>query len=113
MPNYDKEVRALLDAKAAGDAEANRLWERDGKEDRGTCGSACLSLKKGSRLYKALCASRVLETSGDGFIVGMLPDGPNRSQNADIRQGWYIMFRRSLIAAGYESAISKFWTYID
>lgn len=112
MPNYDKEVAALKAAMAAGDAEANRLWERDGKIDCGSCGSACLSLKGGTKLFKAAATIPALMMGSDGYIVGKLPEGI-RSQNADIRQGWYIAFRQSLIAAGYEAAIKKFWTYID
>jgi hypothetical protein len=111
MPDYTKELAALKAATEAASTEALRLWERDGKEDRGSCGSACMSLKMSTKLGKAAVANGYT-TGPDGYVAIKMPEGI-QSQNADIWQGWMIAFRRSLIAAGYESAISKFWTYID
>jgi hypothetical protein len=105
------ELEALRAAKAAGDAEALRIWERDEKQDRGSCGDAMLEFDKRSKLFKAAVASGEFRFS-DAFVVLPLPEGI-RSQNADIYQGQKRAFRNKLIELGYEKAIKRFWTYID
>ncbi len=105
------ELEVLKIAKAAGEAEALRIWELDGKEDRGSCGGAMLELKKNSKLFKVASQSGEIKFS-DAFVSLSLPAGI-RSQNADIYQGQMRAFRNVLVEAGYEKAIKRFWTYID
>lgn len=100
----------LVAAKTAADVKALELWERDGKEDRGSCGSACMQLKLNTKLAKEAIGRAF--ASKDGFVTIDLPEGI-RTQNADIYQGWMRAFREVLVANGYESAIKRFWTYID
>lgn len=107
------ELEVLNRAKQAAEAEALRIWERDGKIDCGSCGNAVMLLDKRSKLTKAAIAGGFAwSNGGDVFVKGFVPDCV-KSQNADISQGAARAFRQVLIDAGYEKSIKKFWTYID
>jgi hypothetical protein len=103
-------ITIINQAKAAGEAAALAVWDRDQHQDRGSCGGAMLSLKKNTKLFKAAKAAGLI--SFDCYLGLPMPDGI-ASQNADIKQDQYRAFRKVLIEAGHEKAIAKFWTYID
>lgn len=107
-----KELEVLTAAKAAGDAVALALWERDEHQDRGSCGGAMLELDGRSKLAKVARDMGILSGSTNFVSSGLLPEGI-RTQNADIYQGHMRAFREKLIEAGYGKTIKRFWTYID
>lgn len=105
----------LAKAKAAAQAEALRIWDRDEHQDRGSCGGAVLMLKGGTKLAKAAIAAGVAFKSGKDIFIGYgawVPDTV-QSQNADIQQEAARAFKRVLDEAGLGWTIKKFWTYID
>jgi hypothetical protein len=103
----------LAAAKAASIAKSLALWERDEKQDCGSCGSAVMLLDARSKLAKvAIAEGYATKSGGDVYVTHFIGEGV-RSQNADIWQDSMRAFREVLIANGYEKAIKKFWTYID
>lgn len=106
-----KEIETLAKAKVAGEAAALAIWERDEKQDRGSCGGAMLELDARSRLYKAIKASNIVKLM-DGFVILSAPEGV-RSQNMDIPEAQYRAFKKTIEEAGFGKAIKRFWTYVD
>lgn len=106
-------LEILERAKAAAEAKSQAIWERDNKQDCGSCGSAVFMLDRRTALAKlAVEKGFANKLGGDIYVKDCLAEGI-RSQNADIYQGAAREFRRVLIEAGQEKAIKKFWTYID
>lgn len=104
--------QVLAEARAASEAKSLEIWERDGKRDCGSCGSAIMYLDRRSKLAKIALAEGYAYDGGDISVKHFLADGV-RSQNADIWQDSMRAFRQVLIDNGFEKAIKKFWTYID
>lgn len=108
-----KELQALQSARAAALAKSQAIWERDERQDRGSCGGAILYLDARSKLAKvAVAEGFASKCSGDISVNANIAEGV-RSQNADIWQDSMRAFKNELEAAGYGKAIKKFWTYID
>jgi hypothetical protein len=109
-----KELQALKAARAAALAKSRAIWERDGKQDRGSCGGAILKLDARSKLAKVAVAEGFAskESGSDIYVNSNIAEGVH-SQNADIWQDSMRAFRDVIEAAGYAKAIKKFWTYID
>ncbi len=99
-------------AKAASIAKSLEIWERDGKRDCGSCGSAIMYLDRRSKLARVALAEGYAYDGGDISVKRFVGEGI-ASQNADIDQDSMRAFRQVLIDNGYEKAIKKFWTYID
>jgi hypothetical protein len=107
------ELQALQSAREAALAKSLAIWERDEKQDRGSCGSAVMMLDARSKLAKVAIAEGFAFRSGkDVFVNSNIAEGV-RSQNADIWQGSMRAFKDVIEAAGYAKAVKKFWTYID
>jgi hypothetical protein len=108
-----KEIQALQAAREAALAKSAAIWERDERQDRGSCGGAILMLDGRSKLAKVAVAEGFAYKSGsDIFVNSNIAEGV-RSQNADIWQDSMRAFRSAIEAAGYAKAVKKFWTYID
>src|SRR4051812_46969824 len=108
-----KELEALKAAREVALAKSLAIWERDERQDRGSCGSAILYLDARSKLAKvALAEGFAQNLSGNISVKQNIAEGV-RSQNADIYQDSMRAFLQSLEAAGYGKAVKKFWTYID
>jgi hypothetical protein len=105
-------LEVLTLARTAAEAKALAIWDRDGKEDRGSCGSAIMYLKGNTKLAKEAIAHGFASAGGDISVKHFIPAGVC-SQSADIYQDSMSAFREVLIAYGHEKAIKKFWTYID
>jgi len=71
-------------AQAAHDAAALRIWERDEREDRGSCGGFILTLHASSAVAKALIARKLGYRSSPGVTVAFRIPAEIRSQNADV-----------------------------
>lgn len=108
------DLNAILEAaKAASIAKSLEIWDRDGREDRGSCGGAVMILDGRSALAKlAIETGFAWNSGGDIFVNSFIGEGI-RSQNADIRQDAAEAFRQVLIDRGQAKAIKKFWTYVD
>lgn len=104
------EVLAL--AKQASISKSLEIWERDGKRDRGSCGSAIMYLDRRSQLAKVALAEGYAYDGGDISVKRFVGEGI-ASQNADIDQEAMRAFKQVLEANGYGKAIKRFWTYID
>jgi hypothetical protein len=108
-----KELQTLQSAREAALAKSLAIWERDQKQDRGSCGGAILMLDARSKLAKVAVAEGFASKSGtDIYVNSNIAEGVC-SQNADIWQDSMRAFRSSIEAAGYAKAVKKFWTYID
>jgi hypothetical protein len=108
-----KELQALQAARDAALKKSLALWERDERQDRGSCGGAIMKLDARSKLAKVALANGFASQMGsDIFVNSNIAEGV-RSQNADIWQDSMRAFKNTLEAAGYGKAIKKFWTYID
>ena len=105
-------LEILETAKAASIAKSLEIWERDGKQDRGSCGGAIMYLDRRSKLAKIALEYGYAYNGSDVTVKGFIGEGV-RSQNADIYQDSMRAFRQVLIDNGCEKAIKKFWTYID
>lgn len=114
MPELNLAVDDVLSlAKAAGDAAALAIWERDGKIDCGSCGGTCCQLDARLGISKAALAQGLAYPSGKEIWLQLqLPEGV-RSQNADIEQAQYRAFRAVLEAEGFGKAVKKCWDYTD
>lgn len=111
--SYQTPFEVLEAAKEAAIAKSAEIWERDGKQDCGSCGGAVLMLKGGRKFSKLAIQTGLAEDMG-GRIFVSVPLAPGiKSQNADIYQGAARAFRDVIVAGGYGEAIKKFWTYID
>lgn len=103
----------LAAAKAASIAKSLEIWERDGKRDCGSCGSAIMYLDARSKLAKvAIAEGYAHQSCGEISVNHCLGEGI-RSQNADIPQDSLRAFKKVLEENGYAKAIKKFWTYVD
>ena len=61
-------------ARAAAEAKALAIWERDGKQDRGSCGSAIMYLKASTKLGKeALALGFAHSSCGDISVKHFMP----------------------------------------
>jgi hypothetical protein len=109
-----KELQALQSARAAALAKSAEIWERDQRQDRGSCGGAILKLDARSKLAKVAVAEGFAskDSGTDIYVNSNIAEGV-RSQNADIWQDSMRAFRDTIVAAGYGKAVKKFWTYID
>lgn len=103
----EKILRAAVDA---ANAEALRIWKRDNERDCGSCGGAMLEFDGRSKVLKVATAMGL--TGRDTGLYLKSPDVV-RSQNADIPQGMYRVFREHLEANGLGKAIKRHWNYID
>lgn len=108
-----KELEILNAAQKAAFAKSLEIWERDEKQDRGSCGGAMLQLDGRSKLAKVAVAEGFAYQSGrEIFVKSQIAEGV-RSQNADIWQGAMAAFRQEIEAAGYGKAVKRYWSYID
>lgn len=103
---------ALDAAVKAHHEAATAQFERDGKDDCGSCGNYMLLFDSRSRLTKVAIERGLASRGRDPYLRLGMPDGI-RTQNADVYQNAGRAFRDSLIATGYGKAVRKFWTYID
>jgi predicted O-methyltransferase YrrM len=109
----ESEIRKILSgAVEAAKAEALRIWKRDNEIDCGSCGGAMLSFDARSKVAKIASEMGLTGGGSECWLYLKKPDGV-RSQNADIPQGMYRVFREHLEKAGLGKAVKKFWNYID
>jgi hypothetical protein len=105
--------QVLEQAKQASIAKSLEIWERDGKQDCGSCGGAIMYLDSRTKLAKiAVATGYARDASGDIAVNQFLGEGVC-TQNADIYQDSMYAFKQVLEANGYGKAIKRFWDYVD
>jgi hypothetical protein len=107
------ELITLQDAQLAARAAAMAVWERDGREDRGSCGGCVVLLKGGRRFSKIALENGFAWTTGGDIYLKKDYLNEIASQNADIEQAACAAWREVIKAAGFEDAIKRWWDYID
>lgn len=111
--DFAKIDEALDKATDAGIAAARAQFERDGRQDCGSCGGAMLSLDARSLLAKRAIARKIAWRSDRGaYVTLQLPDGV-RTQNMEVYIAQMNAFRVSLVDQGFADAVRKYWTYVD
>lgn len=100
----------LAECLAAHDAAALAQWEKDGKQDCGSCGGYMLGYRANSKFAKAIMAAGVGFKSEQVYVAKRFPEGI-RSQHDAIE----IKAKRAFEAKAREYGIapSKAWSYVD
>ena len=95
---------------AAHDAAALAQWEKDGKQDCGSCGGYMLGYRANTKFAKALLAMGAGFKSDQIYVAKRFPD-EIRSQHDAIEIVAKRAFERK--AAEYGIVPSKAWHYVD
>lgn len=104
--------KILATALESHNAAALAQWEKDGRQDCGSCGGIMVGYRGNSRLAKAMVAAGVgTNMGGTVFLSAPLPP-EIRSQHAEISIAAGRAFRAAVMLAGGPEP-SKIWTYTD